>query len=302
MISKNRVWMPCDKYAKTTQMLEQNVGTSQLETLLSSGSSSERLLRPNVLVSSQPTTQQTESKVITSTQTESISTETESTEAMGNTVTDQDNQFFSPPLSQSIGVASSTNTTSVSQIGSSCSTTFNTAVTSTGTSATPAALSMPVINTEELSSDSMSQCDNSDQDANSEQSVPDSMKKPISDVELVPDTSDSIANSKSKNPDGSPVMSLTSKQNVQFNPVIKLKRLKPQQPIQTPYLRTNKDKQLQKAIVKPQMLSPVIDSYVIQERPSGHCNVSHFHSTGLGSYPWAGQGRLSLSSLQWVDN
>ncbi|GFQ78861.1 polyhomeotic-like protein 1 [Trichonephila clavata] len=251
---------------KSQKSLEQNVGTStQLQVFVNSGSSSDRLLRPNVLVSSQPTAQQTESKVITSTQTESISTETESSEAINNTVTDQSNQLCSPQLSQSVGALSSTNTTSVSQIGSYCTTTFDTAVTSTMSSATSAILSMPVISTEELSSDSMSQCDNSDHDANSEQSVPDSMKKPTSDVELVPDTSNLITNSKSKNSDESPIMSLTSKPNVQFNPVIKLKRLKPQQPIQTPYLRTNKDKQLQKAIVKPQMLSPVIDSYVVQE-------------------------------------
>ncbi|GFT87590.1 polyhomeotic-like protein 1 [Nephila pilipes] len=253
---------------KSQRSLEQNVGTSaQLQLLVNSGSSSERLIRPNTLASSQPPVQQTESKVITSTQTESTSMETEPTEIVNNTMIDQGNQFSSPQLmSQSIEIVSSKSTASVSQIESSCSsTTLDSAVTSTESSAA-ANLSMPIINNEELSSNFIPQCDdNSNHDADSEQPVPDSTKKPTADIEPVPDTTDSITNLKSVSEKSNAKSSTKQPNVVRFNPVIKLKRLKPQEPIQTPYMRTNKDKQLQKAIVKPQMFSPVIASYVIKE-------------------------------------
>ncbi|GFW40076.1 hypothetical protein TNCV_5117591 [Trichonephila clavipes] len=42
-------------------------------------------------------------------------------------------------------------------------------------------------------------------------------------------------------------------------------------------------------------------SFIMRRGPVAECSVSRFHTTGPEFCPRSGQGRLSFSSLQWVD-
>ncbi|GFS85314.1 hypothetical protein TNCV_75621 [Trichonephila clavipes] len=61
------------------------------------------------------------------------------------------------------------------------------------------------------------------------------------------------------------------------------------------------------ADIRPQMLEKVIENwtsrldYIRASRGSSSGSVSPFHTTSPRFYPRDGHGRLSFSSLQWVD-
>ncbi|GBM55832.1 hypothetical protein AVEN_105549-1 [Araneus ventricosus] len=241
---------------------EQNVVNSAI---------SEKLTQPSVAISplanDQPSAK--DSKTVASMQTETAPAENLRAVHEVESIKEEP-QFSSLPIVQ----AAETVPPAVPVlIGNPCATEMPVDVCPSPTSAvssTSSALDVQqsVLSSEELSSDFVPRCSDGNEchEKMELQSVPEKPKKPVADIKPVPEKADSSADVPENIDNNKHSVKLTNEQKMaRFNPVIKLKRLKPQDSILTPYSRVMKDKQPQKAIVKPQMLSHVIDSYVIQE-------------------------------------